>query len=134
VPVVPLLKVNKPMIDLELAMDHSQLREYVQKRGVKSIAVYGSSHSSFLVIRNAVKAGIERIVNFYHSETVHAEDFGDWIRHDCGGLKGDVSDWVKEHVEANPLSCLERYNNKDPSFDEKPLLNEIGKIYFDLKL
>jgi hypothetical protein len=124
------LKVDKPVIDLELAMDHVQLQYYVQKHNIKSIAVYGSSHSSFLVIRNAVRAGIERIVNFYQKPILRAEYFKEWIRHDHTGLKGEISDWVKEHVEKNPLSCLERYNNSDPSFDEKPLLNGIDEVIF----
>jgi len=50
-------------IDLVTALTPSQLKNKCDQDDV--VAVFGSSHSAMIIIRNLVEAGVKKIVNFY---------------------------------------------------------------------
>ena len=86
------------------------------------MAIYGSSHSGMLVVRNFYLAGCKKIINFYVDPILHAEYENGWIRYDNTGLKGECSDWVKEWIDTGKAVGVERYCIKDQGFDEKKIL------------
>jgi len=72
------------------------------------------------------------VINLYRDPIIHAEDMGDWIRYDNIGLKGEVSHWVKEHVQEKPHWSIERVNNSDPNFDESHFTDQADLIIYSV--
>lgn len=81
------------------------------------VAVFGSSHSAMIIIRNLIEAGVKQIVNFYLSPLRYAVIFDDWILYDDTGLKGDTAKWVRENISQKCLPQITRHlateENKD---------------------
>ena len=79
-----------------------------------TIAVFGSSHSAILVLRNLVETGAKRVINFYRSPLLYAAFFKDWILFDDTGLKGTTAEWAREHIDGKLPKNLERvYSNEE---------------------
>lgn len=72
-------------------------------------AVFGSSHSAFIVIRNLVELGAKQVINFYRSPCKYAVDMGDWILFDNTGLKGETATWTRENIDGKLPNNLSRY-------------------------
>ncbi|EFP75233.1 hypothetical protein PGT21_031886 [Puccinia graminis f. sp. tritici] len=98
-PVQPKEKAVPP-IDLEVALSPSQLEAALEGIDLEkqTIAVVGSSHSAFLVLRNLISLSSQlRIVHLYRNpKLIFAEQKDGWILYDNTGLKGVVADWAKE--------------------------------------
>ncbi|OGT46141.1 MAG: hypothetical protein A3E82_00555 [Gammaproteobacteria bacterium RIFCSPHIGHO2_12_FULL_38_11] len=94
-------------IDLVTALTPSELKKTVNKNDV--VAVFGSSHSAMISIRNLVEAGVQKIVNFYLSPLCYAVLLDDWILYDDTGLKGETAAWVRENISKQCLSQVSRY-------------------------
>lgn len=103
-------------IDLITALTPTQLKKVCNKNDV--VAVFGSSHSAMIIIRNLVEAGVERIVNFYQSTIRYAVLMDDWILYDDTGLKGDTARWVHENIARCPLPQISRYLSSKEHIDE----------------
>jgi cation diffusion facilitator CzcD-associated flavoprotein CzcO len=88
------------------AMDHEYVKNHLNKN--ETIAVFGSSHSAILAIRNLVDAKVKRVINFYRSPLLYAIYYDDWILHDDTGLKGSTAQWAREHIEGRMPANLER--------------------------
>ncbi len=99
------------IVDLVTALTPSKLR-FVCKP-TDTVAVFGSSHSAMIAIRNLVEAGVQNIVNFYVSPLRFAVLMDDWIFYDDSGLKGETAAWVKQHILKQPLSQIQRYISND---------------------
>ncbi len=101
-----------PMVSLPDAMDRQRIHEHCQSH--ETIAVFGSSHSAILVLRNLVECGVRRIINFYRSPLRYAIYLNDWILFDDTGLKGPTAQWAKENIDGAIPKNLERiYSNKE---------------------
>jgi len=98
---------NVKKIDLVTALSPNELQKTVEKNDV--VAVFGSSHSAMIVIRNLVEAGVKKIVNFYLSPLKFAVLMDDWILYDDTGLKGDTAKWVRENISQRLLPKISRY-------------------------
>ncbi|PLW47033.1 hypothetical protein PCASD_03964 [Puccinia coronata f. sp. avenae] len=101
-------------IDLEVALSPSQLRGALAGIPLEdqAIAVVGSSHSAFLVLRNLASLPTRvRIIHLFRSEEIRfAEQKDGWILYDNTGLKGLVAEWAKSEypslVEQRRISRL----------------------------
>ncbi len=82
-----------PRIGLDDALDEARLAAAVGPDD--TVAVFGSSHSAIMAVRNLIGAGARKVVNFYRSPLRFAVDHGDWILYDNTGLKGRTADWAR---------------------------------------
>lgn len=104
-------------IDMVTALKPSVLQKKFQKKD--TVAVFGSSHSAMIAMRNLVEAGVEKIINFYLSPIRYAVLMDDWILYDDTGLKGETAQWVKENISKNCLPQISRYLSTDEHIDEQ---------------
>ena len=70
----------------------------------KNVTIVGNSHTGMLIAQNLLESTIinPRKVNvLYLEKTIHAEtrDGGLWTKNDGTGLKGTVSQWVKDSID-----------------------------------
>lgn len=100
------LDYNIAEIPLVTALTPSVL----ENKGIKgkTVAVFGSSHSAVLVMKNCIEAGA-RVINFYRSDIKHAIYHDNWIEFDNTGLKGIASVFAREHIQARLHPQLHRY-------------------------
>lgn len=96
-----------PMIDLRDALDLDRLRQRVTSQDV--VAVFGSSHSAIMILRDLLTCGVQHVVNFYQSSLRFAVEMDDWILFDNTGLKGKTAEWAREHLEGDYPPNLTRY-------------------------
>lgn len=110
-------------IDLVTALNPSSLKSSCAEEDV--VAVFGSSHSAMIVIRNLVEAGVKNIINFYLSPFKFALLLDDWILYDDTGLKGETAQWVRDNILKRPLPQIKRYvANADNINHHLPLCNK----------
>lgn len=107
------LKYSMPeIIPLQDAMDSERIHRHCQKDN--TIAVFGSSHSAMLVLRNLVESGVKKIINFYRTPLRYAVYLEDWILFDDTGLKGPTADWARANIDGELPHNLERiYSNNE---------------------
>lgn len=100
-----------PTIDMVTALDADKLANEISCDDV--IAVFGSSHSAIMIIRDAIAAGAKKVINFYRSPLRYALEMDNWILFDNTGLKGKTAQWAKQHIQKQPHPKLERYYSDD---------------------
>ena len=113
-------------IPLEVALNDEKL-ENLDLKG-DTIAVFGASHSSIIVLQNLLKAHPKRVVNFYNSPLKYALYMGDWILFDNTGLKGESAVWARKYIDGAWPKELERYPSSDPNF--KKILASCNKVVY----
>lgn len=104
--------LNYPSIEplpFEIAIDKERLQAAFHSN--YTYAVFGSSHSAIMIIRNLVELNAKKIINFYQSPCRYAMNMGDWILFDNTGLKGTTAKWSREFIDGSIPSNLERYLN-----------------------
>lgn len=110
-------KLHYPELDeipVEVALDPEKLaREPL--RGA-TVGVFGSSHSSMIVLPNLLRHPVERVINFYRSPLKYAVYFEDWILFDDTGLKGQAAVWARENIDGVLPDRLERCLVSAPEF------------------
>ena len=112
-------------IPLSVALDPDKLRLQL-KNSESSIAVFGSSHSAVLVLKNLVDLGARKVVNFYREPLRYALRMEDGIFFDDTGLKGTVAQWAREHLEGNLPQGLKRcYAHSDALQSELPHCQQV---------
>ena len=92
-------------------MDSERIKKHLHEK--ETIAVFGSSHSAMLVLRNLVECGASRIINFYRSPLRYAVYLDDWILFDDTGLKGSTAQWARENIDGKWPANLERIYASD---------------------
>ena len=104
-------------IPVEVALDPEKLaRERLQGA---TIAVFGSSHSSMIVLPNLLRHPVKRVINFYRNPLKYAVYFDDWILFDDTGLKGQAAEWARANIDGVLPERLERYWASSPEFSEQ---------------
>ena len=85
-------------VDLSIAFDREKL---AAKCGADdTVAVFGSSHSAILIIRNLLEAcSVKNVVNVYQSPLRYAVYLENEILFDDTGLKGTTAEWAREHID-----------------------------------
>lgn len=98
-------------IPLSIAMDNAKLKENINSDD--TVAVFGSSHSAVLVMRNLIENEVKQIINFYRSPLLYAVQMDNWILFDDTGLKGPTAEWAKNNIDGVLPSNLTRlYSNQ----------------------
>ena len=93
------------------ALKTATLSSHVTQNDI--VAVFGSSHSAMIIVRDLINIGVKKVINFYQSPIKFAVNMGDWILYDNTGLKGDTAKWVKENIFQQRHSKIERYVSND---------------------
>ena len=98
-----------PTLPLEDALQIDEL--YKQVGPDDTVAVFGSSHSAIMIVRDLLARPVKKVMNFYRVPLVYAEYLPNGkIRFDSTGLKGRTAIWAKENIDGNHQpSNLERY-------------------------
>jgi cation diffusion facilitator CzcD-associated flavoprotein CzcO len=104
-------------IPVEVALDPVQLAE--QPLAGATVAVFGSSHSSMIVLPNLLRHPVEKVINFYRGPLKYAVYLDDWILFDDTGLKGRAAEWARENIDGVYPERLERCWVSSPEFDGK---------------
>lgn len=104
------LGYSTPRIPIEVALDPPKVG--TQGLAGKRVAVFGSSHSAVIVIRNLLEVGAT-VVNFYRNPLRYALPMEGWILHDSTGLKGQTAKWARANLHAECGHALERYRSID---------------------
>ena len=104
-------------IPVEVALDADKLAE-VPLEGA-TVAVFGSSHSSMIVLPHLLRLPVAKVINFYRSPLKYAIYLDDWILFDDTGLKGRAAVWARENIDGVCPERLERCLVSSPEFDEK---------------
>jgi hypothetical protein len=98
-------------IELQDAIDVNRLKNHISRDDV--VAVFGSSHSAILILRNLIEHSTKQIINFYRSPLVYAVYLDDWILFDNTGLKGEAAEWARQHLNGTlPHNLLRVYSNE----------------------
>ncbi|CDO89753.1 Pyridine nucleotide-disulphide oxidoreductase [Mycobacterium triplex] len=103
-------------IPVEVALDPDRLAE--RSLDGATVAVFGSSHSSMIVLPNLLRHPVKRVINFYQSPLKYAVYLDDWILFDDTGLKGRAAAWARENIDGVYPERLERCWVSSPEFDE----------------
>ena len=104
-------------IPVEVALDPEKLAD--EPLTSVTVAVFGSSHSSMIVLPNLLRHPVKKVINFYRSPLTYAVYLDDWILFDDSGLKGQAADWARENIDGVYPDRLERCWVSSPDFDEK---------------
>ncbi|MCH9643398.1 MAG: FAD/NAD(P)-binding protein [Gammaproteobacteria bacterium] len=94
-------------INLYEALDPSKLATVCDQND--AVAVFGSSHSSMIIIRNLNELGVKRIINLYLQPVRYAVHMDGWTLYDNTGLKAETAAWTRDNVVRNCLPHIERY-------------------------
>ncbi|HSW69708.1 MAG TPA: pyridine nucleotide-disulfide oxidoreductase [Gammaproteobacteria bacterium] len=114
------------VVPLQDAVDHERIQQHCEKED--TVAVFGSSHSATLVLRNLVNQGIKRIVNFYRAPMRYAVDMNDWILFDDTGLKGIAAEWARQNIDGKLPVNLERVYSNDENIEH--FLPQCNKVVY----
>jgi len=99
-----------PLIPLQDAMDAYEIKKHLTSEDV--VAVFGSSHSAVLALKNLVDSSVKKIINFYRSPLIYAIYTDHGILYDDTGLKGSAAEWAREHLhEILPANLLRVESN-----------------------
>jgi cation diffusion facilitator CzcD-associated flavoprotein CzcO len=104
-------------IPVEVALDPEKLAQLPLEGA--TVAVFGSSHSSMIVLPHLLRHPVSKVINFYRSPLKYAVYLDDWILFDDTGLKGRAAEWARENIDGNLPERLERCWVSSPEFDEK---------------
>jgi hypothetical protein len=102
-------------IPLDVALDPVKLAEQPLENA--TVAVFGSSHSSMIVLPNLLRHPVAKVVNFYRSPLTYAVYLDDWILFDDSGLKGQAAVWARENIDGVLPDRLERCLVDGPEFE-----------------
>lgn len=117
---------SSPVIPLHDAMDDKGIKKHLGPDD--TIAVFGSSHSAVLVLKNLVHHSAKKIINFYRSPLLYAVYTRDEILFDDTGLKGSTAVWAREYLSDVLPSNLMRVYSDDKNIQN--YLPECTKIVF----
>lgn len=100
------LPVQVPQLPLDIALNPEKLKEQISPDD--TIAVFGSSHSAVLAMKNLVDLRVKNVINFYRSPLRYAVPMNHWILFDDTGLKGTAALWARENINGKWPSNFER--------------------------
>ena len=94
---------NTEQISLYTALNPPKLKQAINPNDC--VAVFGSSHSSMIIMKNLLDAGVNNIINFYLSPPRYAIRMDGWTLYDNTGLKANTAQWARINIsqQLNPL-------------------------------
>ena len=93
-------------IPLDVAMDKKLLQAQCDEKD--NVAVFGSSHSAIIALRNLLEIPVQQVINFYRSPLCYATYLNDWILFDNIGLKGHAAKWARAMIDGELHTNLTR--------------------------
>lgn len=118
------LAFPNPVIPLEIAMDEHRLQKIIAP--TDTIAVFGSSHSAILVLKNLVENNVKKIINFFRSPLLYAVHLHDWILFDDGGLKASTAEWARTNIDGElPNNLIRVHSNQHQIEKYLPQCNKV---------
>ncbi len=115
-----------PVIPLQDAMDFEGIKKHLTPDDV--VAVFGSSHSAVLALKNLVSYSPKKIINFYRSPLIYAIYTDEGILYDDTGLKGSAAEWAREYLHDVLPFGLIRVESNDAMI--QTYLPECTKVVF----
>ena len=115
-------------IPVDVALNDEKMLELDLKGD--TVAVFGASHSSMIVLQNLLKTEASRILNFYLHPLKYSVYLGDWMLYPNTGLRGAAAVWAREAIDGTWPDRLERYHCADPNFDN--LLASCSKVVYTI--
>ncbi|WP_150466716.1 FAD-dependent oxidoreductase [Francisella sp. SYW-9] len=113
-------------IDLSTALTPSKLKQ--ELKSDDKVAVFGSSHSAMIIIRNLLEAGVNDVANFYLEPLKYAVNMGDYTLYDNSGLKGETAKWVRKNISQNLDNRVKRYSSTQEHVNNH--LNKYNKVIY----
>jgi cation diffusion facilitator CzcD-associated flavoprotein CzcO len=113
-------------IPVEVALDPEKLAQLPLE--ATTVAVFGSSHSSMIVLPHLLRHPVDKVINFYRGPLKYAVYLDDWILFDDTGLKGRAAAWARENIDGTLPERLERCWVSSPEFEEK--LAECDRVVY----
>lgn len=99
-------------VPLEDALDNERIKNHITQHD--TVAVFGSSHSAILVLKNLLENSVKQVINFHRSPLVYAVYLEDWILFDDSGLKGCAAEWARQYVDGDlPVNLKRVYSNEE---------------------
>ena len=93
------------------ALNPIKLKNKINK--TDRIAVFGSSHSSMIIMKNLLDSGINEIINFYLTPHRYAIKMDNWTLYDNTGLKGHTAEWARSNISHKLDNRIKRYKSND---------------------
>ena len=93
---------------LSIALNPQLLKSQVTSKD--TLAVFGSSHSAILAIKNIIENTEAKVINFYRSQLRYAVYLDDNILFDTTGLKGVVANFAKKNFHGKTIANLQRFS------------------------
>ncbi len=91
-----------------------------------TVAVFGSSHSAVILLRDLLDLGVKEVVNFYCEPLRFAVRLDDWILFDDTGLKGNTAIWAREYLNGKMPERLKRVVSNDENVAQNlPLCTKV---------
>ena len=122
-------KLSLPRVEeipVEVALDLDRLAE-LPLDGT-TVGVFGSSHSSMIVLPHLLRQPVAKVINFYRSPLKYAIYLDDWILFDDTGLKGRAAVWARENIDGMYPERLERCLVSSAEYDAK--LAECDRVVY----
>lgn len=102
------------LVPLDVTFDPERLSAVCTKND--TVAVFGSSHSAILIIRNLLEhCQVKKIINFYRSPLIYAFEMDGEIIYDDTGLKGTTAEWAREFIDGTLPDNVFRVISTDES-------------------
>ena len=102
---------------MEVALDPEKLAD--EPLDNATVAVFGSSHSSMIVLPHLLRHPVAKVINFYRSPLKYAVYLDDWILFDDSGLKGRAAVWARENIDGVLSGPSGAVSGRGPEFEEK---------------
>lgn len=113
-------------LPLPIAIDEEKIKSHITPED--NIAVFGSSHSAMLVIKNLLACEPQKIINFFRTPLRYAVYLKDWILFDDTGLKGPTAAWAREHIDGEQPKKLTRIYSNAENIEE--YLPQCSKVVY----
>jgi len=118
--------VGPTIIVLQDALDSQRISSVCQKNDI--VAVFGSSHSAILALKNLIDLGVKRVINFYLKPLRYAVEMDNWILFDDTGLKGMTAEWARQYLDGEWPDGLERLISSEEHLTQ--YLPECNKVIY----
>lgn len=112
-------------ISLEIALDPPRLAQHCQPQD--TVAVFGSSHSAILILRNLLEqCQLKNVINFYQAPLRYAVHLDNEIIFDDTGLKGSTAAWAREYIDGeHPPLLIRALSHPEPMRKHLSMCNKV---------
>lgn len=91
-----------------------------------TVAVFGSSHTAVILLRELLQIGVKEVVNFYREPLRFAVQLEDFILFDDTGLKGNTAIWAREYLNGEIPHGLRRIVSSEENVNQHlPLCTKV---------